>query len=204
MLDYNNSLWVEWFVLVSVIVYMIRQGKYNARSMKKINDEGSAQVSSILKNQMEQMDRIINANIKSMTRIADSMELMAKNIKKNGLNSDVSVATLNAYMLEHIDKKAMYLEELLETNHIHERKALIQKKIREKFIEITQEEISKLSQFVSEKGICLSQPLRDVDLEKFLSEVYAIFFAKEDMKKKLEDFRSLCSGYVNEFRKIFM
>jgi hypothetical protein len=51
--------------------------------MKKINDEGSAQVSSILKNQMEQMDRIINANIKSMTRIADSMELMAKNTKKH-------------------------------------------------------------------------------------------------------------------------
>jgi hypothetical protein len=50
----------------------------------------------------------------------------------------------------------------------------------------------------------LSQPLRDVDLEKFLGEVYAIFFSKEDMRKKIEDFRSLCAGYVNEFRKIFM
>ena len=203
-MDYDNSLRVEWFLLCSVVLYIVRQGKYNSRAMKKLNSDSSTQIASIIKNQMEQMDRLVSASIKNMSRIADSMDLMARNIKKHWLNSEVSIATLNAYMLEHIDKKAMYLEELLENNHIHERKILIEKKIREKFIEITQEEISKLDQFVSEKGICLSQPLRDVNLEKFLSEVYAIFFAKEDNIKKIEDFHSLCAGYVNEFRKVFM
>ena len=95
-------------------------------------------------------------------------------------------------MVEHIKKKKEYLEDVLIINHIKERPQQIKAKIRSVFVEITQEEIAKLDQFVTVDGFNISEPLRSVDLEKFLDEVYMIVFSDDTVEKKLEDFEALC------------
>ena len=154
----------------------------------------------LIKQQMKMSDTFIG----ELKKISADVKRMADNLNKTELSVDKAIMIFEAIMSEHISKKIDFISSVFEANNLSTRQEQIKKNLRSAVYEITQKEISKLSEFTLPNGYCLSAPLSGFDLDKFLLDLYPMIFAKDDNLKKLWDIKSFMCWCVNELRNMIM
>lgn len=155
----------------------------------------------LLKSQHKSNSKLTDIFIKKIDDIANSVRIMSMNVGKTFLTPSQTMDLFRSMLHEHIGKKLIYARDVLEHNHINERRCQIEKNLRNKFMSITMEESEKLSAFTSPAGD-LGKILMGVDFDKFMKEVYIIFFNADMIDVKIEDLRILMQGYVNDMLTI--
>lgn len=152
----------------------------------------------MLRQNNKQQNKMNNFFIDKMEEISKSVKIMSLNIGKTQLSACQAVDLFKAIMLEHIERKLDYAREVLEKNHIEERRPQIEKNLMNKFKSITMEEAEKLSSYNSVAGD-MGKILLSIDFDQFMSDVYDIFFEKNNpIPTKITDLRLLMRGYVND------
>ena len=138
---------------------------------------------------------LLRHQIKQMDSISKSIAIIAENSTNPKLDKDQTIILFNTVLSEHIEKKLSYIHEILRSNHLKQRHDQIAKNIHTKIKEVSLEEANKLSQFQTVAGNLGNILLKDVDYDKFTSEVCEIVFSDNAAEIKLKDLRILMNGY---------
>jgi len=118
-------------------------------------------------------------------------------IWKTLLSKEETIEIFTLILSEHICKKLEFLRWILVENSIHKRRPQIEKNIRSKIVEITQEEASKLSKYNS-PAWDLGDMLMTVDFNKFCKDINEIFFSEDEIDNKVSDLKRMMWWYVND------
>jgi hypothetical protein len=104
-------------------------------------------------------------------------------------------------MHQHIERKLKYIEEVLINNNLESRKNEIIRNMKEKFIEITNDEVEFLDNFHCQNGTLGKILLSSVDFDVFVNdEIVPIVFSDNNIQIKLQDLEYLMKGYVNRIK----
>ena len=152
----------------------------------------------LVKNQTKQN----NFFVSQMSEITKSIKIMANNVGRTLLNPEQTHIIFQAVLNEHIEKKVNYAVDILKANSIKTRRCSIEKNLRSKFISITTFEAHKLSEFNTKAGD-LGKILLDYMIwDKFMEDVYEIFFSEHTVENKEKDLRSYMNGHLNKLLEI--
>ena len=152
----------------------------------------------LVKNQTKQN----NIFIKNMGDIANSIKKIASNVWKTLLDWSQSKILFESVLHIHVDKQCEYVSDIIKNNDLSKREENIKKNIKNEFTSITQEWARKLSLFNSPAGDLWNILLREVDLDKYFSDIYIIVFGEWTASAKRKDLRSLMHGEVNSLLSI--
>jgi len=139
---------------------------------------------------------LINKWSKKLDEIKHILTIIAVNVWKTLLNSEQTILIFKWCLSEHIFMKLKYAKQILIENDIQNRKEQIKLNLLNEFKKITEEEATKLSQF-NTPAWDLWKILLKTDFNKFMSEVYDIFFSNSSIDKKCNDMNYLMFWYVN-------
>ena len=137
-----------------------------------------------------------------LEKLIGSIDKLSYNVGKTLLDSSQTLIVFKSVMHEHIERKLSYVHSVLENNNIKNRRKQIEKNLHNKFMDITRSEAAKLATFNTPAGDLGRILLDEVNYNKFMSEVYEIFFSQSKDYIKESDLKSLMLGYVTNLVEV--
>lgn len=131
----------------------------------------------------------------SVTRLADKVSAPYQGVEE-------ALIIFRSVMRDQIWQKLEYLGDVLEHNHIAERREQIEKNIERKFKGITKMEAEKLNKFKTKCGDMGKILLKEINWPKFLSPIYGIFFGTDSISKKIDDIHGIMNELVDKIATI--
>jgi len=149
-------------------------------------------------------------NNRALTQQMESLTLAISNLSDKVLappmNLEDSLEHFHLVMGNHVMRELRYLGGILRKNSIHSRTIQIKKNIAKEFKAITISECFKLSKKKTVCGDMGKIVQENINWEKFLGEVYKIFFVKTSTKEeehlKIQDIEITINSEVDKIAKI--
>jgi hypothetical protein len=176
------------------------------------NQQNSSEISELIHRVCDKLEENSAQSAMIMTTITSLFEINVEQIKdylrqfkvmamKTDISCFTAVGIINYVMHQHIERKLKYIEEVLINNNLESRKNEIIRNMKEKFIEITNEEVEFLDNFHCQNGTLGKILLSSVDFDVFVNdEIVPIVFSDNNIQIKLQDLEYLMKGYVNRIK----
>jgi len=205
-------------ILIWVIVYQTRTLNSSLKTLKKdtvvsLSTLWETFISTFNKHEIEErtlQKDLVTRFIKHEADDKEQFKELQQNFWKTTLSQEQTLVIFRAVLDKHIRAKILFLKNKLEINWIQTRKDSLKLQIKAEFEKITQQEASILSWFATPAWniweVLLWVMKSTKDWNKFLEDVYEVFFSKEYSKdldktavinQKLDDISAIMSEIVN-------